>query len=232
MREMKTKLYLIPGTMCTEQLWQFLLPSLSEQFELCYLKIPNHMCLDEIADHLVVQFKDDKVNLLGFSLGGYIASLLACRFPDRLNKLMVLANSPCALNSDEINLRQQTVSILRRFGYKGMPRVKAEGLLAEKSPLHIDHILAMDKALGVDTLLSQLDNTSSRDDLMKPLLTLKCDVYFIYSQEDVLINQAWMQSLKEQAGKNLRQTPVVGKSHMLALEQSYFIATEINTFFK
>ncbi|WP_438464024.1 alpha/beta fold hydrolase [Marinomonas sp. PE14-40] len=229
---MKTKLYLIPGTMCTQQLWQFLFPSLSDEFELCYLTIPNKMSLDDISDHLVAQFEEDRVNLLGFSLGGYIASLLACRFPDRLNKLMVLANSPCALNSEEISLRQQTLSILRRFGYKGMPRVKAEALLAERSPLHTDLILDMDKALGVDTLLSQLDYTSSRNDLMKPLLTLNCDVHFIYSQGDALINQAWMQKLKEQARPNVTQISVAGKSHMLTLEQPHLIATEINTFFK
>jgi len=228
---MKTKLYLIPGTMCTEQLWQFLLPSLSDEFELCYLTIPNKMSLDDISDHLVAQFEEDRVNLLGFSLGGYIASLVASRFPERLNKLMVLANSPCALNADELSLRKQTVSILKRFGYKGMPRVKAEALLAEKSALHIDLILEMDKTLGADTLLSQLENTSSRDDLMQPLLALECDVRFIYSQKDNLINLAWMQELKALAGHKMSQKMVAGSSHMLPLEEPIMISREINTFF-
>jgi pimeloyl-ACP methyl ester carboxylesterase len=228
---MKTKLYLIPGTMCTQQLWQFLLPSLSDEFELCYLTIPNKMRLDDISDHLVAQFEEDRVNLLGFSLGGYIASLVASRFPERLDKLMVLANSPCALNADELSLRKQTVSILKRFGYKGMPRVKAEALLAEKSALHIDLILEMDKVLGADTLLSQLENTSSRDDLMQPLLALNCDVRFIYSQKDNLINLAWMQELKALAGHKMSQKMVAGSSHMLPLEEPIMISREINTFF-
>jgi pimeloyl-ACP methyl ester carboxylesterase len=217
--------------MCTEQLWQFLLPSLSDEFELCYLTIPNKMNLDDISDHLVAQFEEDRVNLLGFSLGGYIASLVASRFPERLDKLMVLANSPCALNADELSLRKQTVSILKRFGYKGMPRVKAEALLAEKSALHIDLILEMDKALGADTLLSQLKNTSSRDDLMQPLLALECDVRFIYSQKDNLINLAWMQELKALAGHKMSQKMVAGSSHMLPLEEPIMISREINTFF-
>ena len=229
---MKTKLYLIPGTMCTQQLWQFLLPSLSDEFELCYLTIPNKMSLDDISDHLVAQFEEDRVNLLGFSLGGYIASLVASRFPERLDKLMVLANSPCALNTDELSLRKQTVSILKRFGYKGMPRVKAEALLAEKSALHIDLILEMDKALGADTLLSQLENTSSREDLMQPLLALDCDVRFIYSQKDNLINLAWMQELNALAGHKMSQKMVAGSSHMLPLEEPIMISREINTFFK
>ncbi|EAQ64548.1 putative hydrolase [Marinomonas sp. MED121] len=229
---MKTKLYLIPGTMCTQQLWQFLLPLLSDEFELCYLTIPNKMSLDDISDHLVAQFKEDRVNLLGFSLGGYIASLVASRFPERLDKLMVLANSPCALNADELSLRKQTVSILKRFGYKGMPRVKAEALLAEKSALHIDLILEMDKALGADTLLSQLENTSLRDDLMQPLLALDCDVRFIYSQKDSLINLAWMQEFNGLAGHKMSQKMVAGSSHMLPLEEPSMISREINTFFK
>ncbi|KJZ10367.1 hypothetical protein TW85_19970 [Marinomonas sp. S3726] len=228
---MKAKLYLIPGTMCTEQLWQFVLPSLSDEFELCYLTIPNKMRLDDISDHLVAQFEEDRVNLLGFSLGGYIASLVASRFPERLDKLMVLANSPCALNADELSLRKQTVSILKRFGYKGMPRVKAEALLAEKSALHIDLILEMDKTLGADTLLSQLENTSSRDDLMQPLLALECDVRFIYSQKDTLINLAWMQELKALAGNKMSQKMVAGSSHMLPLEEPIMISREIKTFF-
>ena len=228
---MKTKLYLIPGTMCTKAIWQGLLPYLDDEFELCYLNIPNHMSLDEITDDICGQFDEVKVNLIGFSLGGYIASLLACRFPNKINKLMVIANSPCALNTQELLIRQKTVSILQNFGYKGMPRIKAQALLANKEKQHVDLMLAMDKELGVNTLMSQLDNTSKREDLMGSLVYLESDVHFIYSQEDALINIDWMTKLEGLTEANMTQKVYQGKSHMLTLEQPDNLALDINRFF-
>lgn len=228
---MKNKLYLLPGTQCTADVWQSVLPHLALDFDVRHIEIPNACSFDQIANQVCDLFETQKVNLLGFSLGGYIASYIACKFPQRVNKLMVLANSPCALSQDELELRNISLSILQRFGYKGMPTSRAASLLDRKEDAHIKLMLSMDKMLGPDTLMSQLEHTSDRQDLMAKLMRLSSDIRFIYSQQDALINRDWMQRLAQQDLAHISQKEIQGKSHMLILEESKMLADEINYFF-
>jgi pimeloyl-ACP methyl ester carboxylesterase len=41
--------------------------------------------------------------LIGFSLGGYIATYFSMLYPERVEKLFVISNSPTSLPLDEIN---------------------------------------------------------------------------------------------------------------------------------
>jgi pimeloyl-ACP methyl ester carboxylesterase len=227
---MKQTLYLIPGTMCTQAMWQYLDASLTEDYELCHLHIPNDCSLEEIASRLCDLFEEPQVNLIGFSLGGYLASLIACRFPDRVKSLMVIANSPCALAQTEMDQRRISESMLNRFGYKGMARVKAASLLRDKEEPHIDLMLKMDHELGVDTLKSQLVNTSLRQDLMPELMALSCPINLIYSLEDRLINLDWMNALAHKQRPNITFFPFQGDSHMLPFEEVEALLIQIKAF--
>ena len=88
---MKEKIYLIPGLMTDERLWSRIIPLLKDEYELIHVPIPHTGDFDEIIDILFNLFTEDKVNLLGFSLGGYIASYFAITYPNRVNKLFMLA---------------------------------------------------------------------------------------------------------------------------------------------
>lgn len=227
---MKEKLYLIPGTMCTKAMWQYLASDLGDKYELCFLQIPNDCDLETIASRICDLFDESKVNLIGFSLGGYLASLVACRFPDRMKSLMVIANSACALSQVEMDQRQLSESMLNRFGYKGMARVKAASLLRDKAEAHIELMLKMDQELGIDTLKSQLKNTSLRVDLMPDLLTLRCPIRFIYSDEDPLINLDWMNGLVDKQAPHIRLFSFQGDSHMLPFEEVEALSIQIRDF--
>ena len=63
---MKEKIYLIPGLMCDERLWERLTPYLEDYYELVHLEIPLTSDFDEIIEILDKEFKEDKINLFGF----------------------------------------------------------------------------------------------------------------------------------------------------------------------
>lgn len=67
---MKEKIYFIPGLMTNERLWIRVLPKIESDFEIIHLNIPRSTNFDEINKILFENIKDEKVNLLGFSLGG------------------------------------------------------------------------------------------------------------------------------------------------------------------
>ena len=217
---MQTPVYLLPGTMCNERLWQAVFALLPEQIEVRPLAIPQNLNFEQLAAHLVALLPHGKVNLLGFSLGGYIASYLARCFPERIARLFVIGNSPTRLPEGEINQRLAITKYVEQHGYSGMSRQRAISLLdgASVNESLVQLILQMDSELGADNFISQYRHTSQRIDLSTDLASLSTPVHFYYSEQDVLVDVSWLQQLAEKS-EHIRLLPTEGSGHMLPLEK-------------
>jgi pimeloyl-ACP methyl ester carboxylesterase len=226
---MKQKVYLIPGTMCNERLWSAILPLIKQtvgnQFEFIHVKIPRNKCFSELSLFLNDFFQDDKVILIGFSLGGYIATHFATTFPDRVAKAFIVSNSPCALYGVEEKQRQDIIEFVERYGYKGMSKARAVQLLDRQrwndSQLEqlTNLIISMDDELGPVEFKSQMLNTSSRDDFFEQLANSQTTFTFYYSEHDELVNSRWLEKL-QQLASNCVTICAKGSSHMLPLERA------------
>ncbi|MGL6162469.1 alpha/beta fold hydrolase [Microbulbifer sp.] len=218
-------IYAIPGTMCDQQLWQFLRPQLEQP--LVHIPIPNADSVPGLVRALLAQLPDTPVDLLGFSLGGYLAAALVVAAPDRFARVMVSANSPCALPVDEVKQRRQLLAWVQRQGYGGLSDRKIAQMVAPANLANraiTDCMKAMDQRLGQAVLVSQLSATSDRRDLYKPLAALGAKVTYCYGELDRLVNRDWMAAIA-------RHAPVCelpGAGHMLPLEAPALLAREIN----
>ncbi len=221
----KIKVYALPGTMCNERLWQPLQNLLKGEVELVHIPLPMNKNLDELASWLNEVLSEDKINLLGFSLGGYLAVKFAVKYPGKINKLFIVANTPGELSDTEIKQRQAILDIVRPDSYKGVSEKRAKQLLDNNNHNQndINTIKLMDAELGAQQLISQLTYTTQRRDLLADISLLNLPIYFYYSEQDALINTSWLADL--QANSTLCQvTPVPGSSHMLPLEQPQQLA--------
>lgn len=220
MISVRPKLYLIPGTQCDERLWHSVSEALSSDCELNFLEIPMGKTFPEIAEAFSTLFSREPVNLIGFSLGGYIASYFSVHYPHLINRLLVIANSPKSLPEHELKTRRETLGLLEHFGYRGMTETRAKSMLdpANRNERLVNLLLDMDTAQGEEQLISQLRNTSERDDLGKALSVLRKPVHFYYSRDDVLVDGAWLERL-DQENSAVKLIPVPGKGHMLPLEK-------------
>lgn len=221
--------YALPGTMCDARLWQRLLPLLPG-VTWQHLPIPTDATLDALTAALLDQLPAAPVNLLGFSLGGYLAALLACRAPERIARLMICANSPRALPAEEVRQRQQLLAWVAQHGYQGLSDRKVAQMLSttRRADAGIGALMkAMDLSLGRATLEQQLRATSARQDLLAPLAELHMPVHLVFGDQDHLVNRPWMAAL---AGRrpdfSLCELPGVG--HMLPLEAPAALAQAIH----
>lgn len=216
---MKEKIYLIPGLMTDERLWSRIKPFLTE-YELVHVPIPHTEDFDEAIDILLDVFKEDKVNLLGFSLGGYIASYFAVTYPSRVNKLFMLAATPGASEEAEIERRREKFAVIEQDGFKGLPYEKAVTLVEDQNKEDdelIKTIQDMFMDLGKKTFISQLTSTFNRVDLLEDLVTLKLNIWFYYSTKDRLLNHksiSKLQTLEHEMTLISRE----GTSHNIPLE--------------
>ena len=231
--KVKRRVYLLPGIMCNEQLWSEIKPLLEMNYELIHLRIPLKSSLDEIVDYLYDSIKESKINLLGFSLGGYIAAYFACKYPQKMNRLFVMAATPCDLPKNEIIKRKKVLELNKRLGFKSLSRQKIITLLDEKNADNeylIDLIAKMYEDLGEEEFTHQLQSTLRREDLFEQLLNLDISMTFLYSMNDALLNQPWLKKFERQSSAHIIK--LKSASHMLPLEEPELVATQIKEFMR
>lgn len=215
---MKEKIYLIPGLMTDERLWNRVIPLLEDDYELVHVPIPHTQDFDEIIDILFNLFKEEKVNLLGFSLGGYIASYFAVTYPNRVNKLFMLAATPGASNEAEIERRKEKFAVIEKDGFNGLTYEKAKSLVEKKDDEELIKIVQdMFIDLGKETFISQLTSTFNRIDLFEDLVNLNLPIYFYYSTNDRLLNKEALVKLLS-TKHNMKVVSREGTSHNISLE--------------
>jgi pimeloyl-ACP methyl ester carboxylesterase len=217
----KHKIVFIPGTACDERLWERLWPLLNQQFELQHLAIPRGDDIGQIVASLSPEFNKKTVNLLGFSLGGYLASSLSLAYPLCVRKLMLVGSSPSRLSEHEVAERSRVIAWIKRYGYSGIQRRRIKAYLHGQHQNHssiIDIIKAMDAGFGQHALLEQLSITVNRKDLSASLMAAAIPTFFCYGDHDKLVNRALIQALCMDSDLfNLKQ--ITGAGHMLPLEQ-------------
>ena len=231
---MKEKIYLIPGLMTDERLWSRIIPLLKDEYELIHVPIPHTGDFDEIIDILFNLFTEDKVNLLGFSLGGYIASYFAITYPNRVNKLFMLAATPGSSSKAEIERRKQKFTVIEQEGFLGLSYEKAKSLVEEKNQndeelIKIIQDMFMD--LGKETFITQLTSTFHRKDLFIDLLNLDIPIWFHYSIDDRLLSTRALKKLNL-VEHNMKLIPRVGTSHNIPLEEPELLSNILRAWMK
>lgn len=237
-------LYFLPGTQCDQQLWQGVFELLPTRFNPTAIILPQEKSSFEIIHALHQQFSSvqqpkQSLNLIGFSLGGYLSSLYATCYPKQLHKLLIIANAPFSLPTSELKIRNQTLTYIKSHGYKGMPTKRITQLLADSNKDNtniINTISDMDKRCGQVMLEQQLANTSERLNLIPQLITMPFDIQFIIGSEDNLVN---VSKLKQELVKNVEGMNTNNISldliddcgHMIPLENPQAVADHIVNFF-
>jgi pimeloyl-ACP methyl ester carboxylesterase len=229
---MKEKIYLIPGLMTDNRLWSRIIPLLENDYELVHTSIPHSEDFDEIIDILFNEFKEEKVNILGFSLGGYIASYFAITYPNRVNRLFTVAATPGNSTEAEIERRKEKFVAIEKEGFVGLSYEKAKSLLEKQNDEEsIKIIQDMFMDLGKESFISQLTSTFYRKDLFEDLINLNIPIWFFYSKNDRLLNQEAIKKLLLD-NHNMNIISREGTSHNIPLEVPELLSNEIKKWMK
>ena len=230
--KVKEKIYLIPGLMTDERLWSRIKPLLENEYELIHIPIPHTEDFDEIIDILDKQFSNDseeKVNLLGFSLGGYIASYYAITYPNRLNRLLMVAATPGSSSEAEIERRKEKFTVIEKEGFKGLSYDKAKSLVEKKNKDDSELIKIIQDMfidLGKERFITQLTSTFYRKDLFADLVNLDLPIWFYYSEDDRLLSPNALDRLLNNE-HNMKLISRIGTSHNIPLEEPRILSDVI-----
>jgi pimeloyl-ACP methyl ester carboxylesterase len=228
---MKEKIYLIPGLMCDDRLWERLSPYLKDNYELVYLTIPLTSNFDEIIKILDKEFREEKINLFGFSFGAYISSYYAVKNPHRVKRLFLNAGTPSVMTPKEVEKRNNMLDMMKSFGFQGISSKKVASLLED--PNHNDENLVnliknMYVDLGEEVYIAQIKTINNRIPLEQDLINLTIPIKMFYSTNDRLLNYKSLDNFTKEH-KHITKISRVGTSHMIPLEMPKLLSDEIKS---
>lgn len=223
---MKEKIYLIPGLMTDHRLWHRLEPYLDE-YELIHTPIPHSDNFDDIVQFLDDNIKCEKINLLGFSLGGYIASYFAIKYPSKVKRLFLVGSTPSATELDIVPRRKEKLKEVKNNPFIPLSVEKAKDLLETQNDDELVHtVVEMFNDLGHKSFVSQLSSTLNRVDLFEHLSVLDVPIKFFYSTQDRLMNHKSIESIMNKK-HNFELISREGTSHNIPLEVPFHLSREI-----
>lgn len=230
----KEKIYFIPGLMTDNRLWSRALPFLEDEFEIVHTPIPLFTDFDKIVEFLDNIFKEKKINILGFSLGGYIASYYTCKYPQRVKRLFTVAATPGTTSSIEKARREKKLEEFVNSNEFGLEFEKATMLLEEQNQNDLSLVqtmVDMFNDLGKEVFITQLKSTFNRIDLFDCLKKQSIPIHMLYSQNDRLLDLEALEKLHTKE-HNFKLIIKDGTSHNIPLEFPELFSKSIKEWIK
>ncbi len=221
--------YMIPGTMCDERLWHKILPYLKAH-QPVFASYADKTTMDDMLS-AVGNNKPDKSNLIGFSLGGYLAMEAAFKNPEAFESIIIIASSPYGLTEEEKQLRKTNAEMLGRMTYRGMSKKRLAQFVHRenmKDPTITETILQMEKDLGQSVLISQLIAPINRRNLKADLISFPKPIHFIMAEEDELVPIGTIEKLAK-ANPHITLHSIENTGHMIPLEAPEELSSIINS---
>jgi pimeloyl-ACP methyl ester carboxylesterase len=226
-----TRLDFIPGTLCDERMWSRLTPSLGDGFE--FNHVPLHKARTRAQmQQLISAHSAPSAHLVAFSLGAYLAIEHVLAHPDRVQSLVLIANSARGLSDAEIQTRRRIIPMLERNAYSGMTHQRLREVLhpdhfEDQSIVDVIQQMALD--LGKDVLLAQFTASMERPDLMDRLSEIACPVLIVGAEGDQLVDAAILRDMHTRL-PHARLSMHEGSGHMIPLEIPQTLAADILAF--
>ena len=177
----------LPGTLCDERIFAY-------QYEM----FPEHTIIDlrhsssmEEMVNKVADVSADKFVLIGFSMGGHVAQEFSLKFPERIEKLVVIGASSEGYPLDEKKLVLSTLPLIEKGTFRGITDKRLKDYLAPTSyekPELKKLIQDMGGPDAKEVYLRQIKATIDRRDLTSELRSLSTPVLFVGGVEDKIVS--------------------------------------------
>jgi pimeloyl-ACP methyl ester carboxylesterase len=230
---------LLPGLLCTAELFAKQLPSLAAAAaEVIVVPTGAGRTMGELADEVLHKVRAPRFSVAGLSMGGYIALEMCTRAPQRIERLALLSSQARADTPRHRTRRQELIALAKREGnLRAVAELQAPLLLAPThlapstlgdpaSPLATVHRMA--STFSVEAFENQQLAIAGRADHREVLSALACPLLLAGGRDDALIpipvlhemaNLARSSPQMQPDGANpLLEVVIEGAGHLITLE--------------
>ncbi len=228
----KSPVVFFPGTLCDERIFMPLWRALNSEGNSLDNKAFVPLQWAEDLSQMLALSEDrlayfpEQVHLVGYSMGGYIAALVALANPDKVASLTLIASTATALADEELQQRQLVLSAIKNKQYRGMTQSRVEFMLHSNNKGKTETaalIKEMADDLGPSVLAAQTKATAKRQDLVDKLSKQAFKTNFLVGEQD---NIATVPQVTEIAARKetFQKEVFANAGHMLPLEQTAALA--------
>lgn len=211
----------LPGTLCDERVWLPVWKQLTlNQRRYAPLQWANSLeeMLSLTGDRVL---PDEKVHIIGYSMGGYIAALWALENAAQVASLTLIGYDAAGLTNQEVSRRQQMVKMIKT-GKFDAGNTSYLARFIHPSRLDDDAVASVVKAMGEDlgkgTLLAHTQATTPRKALTASLAKASFPIHIIGATNDEIAQPARVKQMIETISP-VSARFVENSGHMLPLEQ-------------
>ena len=193
----------------------------------------SRMTMDDHAADLV-RFLDtagiDLVDLVGLSMGGYVALAFAERHPDRLRSLALVDTRSGPDGDDARRGRDEGIRRVLAEGRAVFVRGMVSGLLApEAAPIAAARFLTMAEDTPYETLVASLAGMRDRPDRTAVLETIACPVAVVVGEHDAVTPPAAAHAMAAAAG-GAEVHVIAGAGHLSPIEAPDAVTSALRGF--
>ena len=216
----KPLVYLLPGLLCDESVWQYQQEALADRAE---IRIPDFSGLDSLLAMAKKVLADapDKFSVVGHSMGGRVALEIINMAPERVDHLILLSVGAHPVNDEEC---EQRSSLVEEAASIGMQRYAVSwanlmlGFQEKQNPQVRECIEAMARRQSLDTFIAHITAGLGRKDQTLYLPHIKIPVLLIVGEKDTWSSVGQHEYIKQQIPEaQLEIIPDAG--HMVILDQ-------------
>ncbi|MBO0335054.1 alpha/beta fold hydrolase [Sneathiella sp. CAU 1612] len=185
----KHSLVLVPGLLCTADLWRDQISALSDIAE---ITIGDHTQDDSMSAiaRRILDAAPEKFALAGLSMGGYIALEIMRHAPERVTHLAIMDSRAVADTPEERQKRIDFIKLVEQgSAFKGVTRSLLP-ILIHESRLEDEELVArifkMAEDVGKDAFLRQERASLDRIALWDVLKTITCPTMVLSGADDKL----------------------------------------------
>jgi pimeloyl-ACP methyl ester carboxylesterase len=228
----KTPVVFFPGTLCDERIFMPLWQALNTEGNSLDNKAFVPLQWAEDLSQMLALSEDrlayfpEKVHLVGYSMGGYVAALVALANPDKVASLTLISSTVTALSDEELEQRKLVLKTIKSMQYKGMTQSRVEFMLHSNSRSNMEIaalIKEMADDLGPSVLGAQTEATAKRQDLTNKLSKQQFSTYFLVGEQDNIATAPEITEIAARAEKFQKEV-FANAGHMLPLEQTSALA--------
>ncbi|MFC3092762.1 alpha/beta hydrolase [Alteromonas sediminis] len=218
-----------PGTQCDERVW-FAVWKQMDMADRRYVPLQWAESREQMLGMTKHTVGSDTVHLVGFSMGGFIASLYALEHPEQVASLTLVGYNPAGLTQADIKQRKQMAAALEKGRFRPMSDARQSQLLWRQGP-HAEKAVAvnreMEHDLGGAVLKYHFQATSERPNLVSRLAATNITINLIAAEHDQIAPFADMQAVSQQLSASAFHQ-ITASGHLSPLEQTAQVSAALN----
>jgi pimeloyl-ACP methyl ester carboxylesterase len=219
---MKKTVVFLPGMLCDERIWSYQMERLQEICTPLFVDLTKQSSLDGMLS-AIDKVEQDSFDLIGFSMGGYVAMEYLLKNKHRVNKIALIGASQKGYTEEE--KQQQIIAIdnviAGHGAYKGLSGALLRQFVHNDNLMNkpiLELIHDMSEQAGTNVFVNQRLATLDRKDRTEELKEILPEsTLLVIGEDDKRVRRVDMEELANTINSKLI---IIDKSgHMVPLEQ-------------